>query len=85
MVGRAIEMGGTITGEHGIGLVKRDFLPHEIGQDAVDAMRRVSTAVAPFLNPRARTDSSGIDQASLRPVVPAELRQSDSCGGEQIE
>jgi D-lactate dehydrogenase (cytochrome) len=42
MVQRAIDMEGTITGEHGIGLVKRDFLPHEIGQDAVDAMRRVS-------------------------------------------
>jgi D-lactate dehydrogenase (cytochrome) len=42
MVKRAIEMEGTVTGEHGIGLVKRDYLPHELGQDTVDLMRKVS-------------------------------------------
>jgi len=42
MVKRAIEMEGTATGEHGVGLVKRDYLPHEIGQEGVDLMRRVS-------------------------------------------
>ena len=41
MVGRAIEMEGTVTGEHGVGLVKREYLPHELGQSTVDAMRRV--------------------------------------------
>ncbi len=41
MVKRAIEMEGTATGEHGVGLVKRDYLPHEIGQNAVDLMRKV--------------------------------------------
>ena len=41
MVNRAIEMEGTVTGEHGVGLVKRDYLPLELGQDTVDAMRRV--------------------------------------------
>ncbi len=45
MVERAIEMEGTITGEHGIGLVKRDYLPHELGQDTVDAMRKVSAVI----------------------------------------
>lgn len=29
-------------GEHGIGLVKRDYLPQELGEDAVDLMRKVS-------------------------------------------
>ncbi len=29
-------------GEHGVGLVKRDYLPHELGQSTVDAMRKVS-------------------------------------------
>lgn len=47
MVKRAIEMEGTATGEHGVGLVKRDYLPHEIGQSSVDLMRKVSY----FLNP----------------------------------
>lgn len=42
MVKRAIEMEGTATGEHGVGLVKRDYLAHEIGQPAVDLMRKVS-------------------------------------------
>lgn len=43
MVKRAIEMEGTATGEHGIGLVKRDYLEHEIGAGAVDMMRKVSS------------------------------------------
>lgn len=42
MVKRAIEMEGTVTGEHGVGLVKRDYLEKELGKEAVDAMRRVS-------------------------------------------
>jgi hypothetical protein len=35
-------MEGTVTGEHGVGLVKRDYLAHELGESTVDAMRRVS-------------------------------------------
>jgi D-lactate dehydrogenase (cytochrome) len=42
MVKRAVEMEGTVTGEHGVGLVKRDYLEHELGESTVDAMRRVS-------------------------------------------
>lgn len=41
MVKRAVEMEGTVTGEHGVGLVKRDYLPHELGVTTVDAMRKV--------------------------------------------
>lgn len=41
MVKRAVDMDGTVTGEHGVGLIKRDYLEHELGQDAVDAMRKV--------------------------------------------
>jgi D-lactate dehydrogenase (cytochrome) len=50
MVKRAIEMEGTATGEHGVGLVKRDYLPHEIGTPAVDLMRKVSFIVSPREN-----------------------------------
>jgi FAD/FMN-containing dehydrogenase len=32
MVKRAIEMEGTATGEHGVGMVKRDYLEHEVGR-----------------------------------------------------
>jgi D-lactate dehydrogenase (cytochrome) len=42
MVKRAVEMEGTVTGEHGVGLIKRDYLEHEVGESTVDAMRRVS-------------------------------------------
>jgi D-lactate dehydrogenase (cytochrome) len=48
MVVRAVDMDGTVTGEHGVGLVKRDYLNHELGETTVDAMRRVCP---PFLCP----------------------------------
>ena len=45
MVDKAIEMKGTATGEHGVGLVKRDYLEKELGKETVDAMRSVSFPV----------------------------------------
>ncbi|KAL2891036.1 D-lactate dehydrogenase cytochrome, mitochondrial [Ceratocystis lukuohia] len=48
MVKRAVEMEGTVTGEHGVGLVKRDYLPHELGQSTVDLMRKMKTAFDPL-------------------------------------
>jgi len=48
MVKRAVEMEGTVTGEHGVGLVKRDYLPHELGESTVDAMRRLKLAFDPL-------------------------------------
>ncbi|KIM94138.1 hypothetical protein OIDMADRAFT_45909 [Oidiodendron maius Zn] len=48
MVKRAVEMEGTVTGEHGVGLVKRDYLPHELGQSTVDAMRQMKRAFDPL-------------------------------------
>ena len=34
-------MEGTVTGEHGVGMIKRDYLEHELGQYTVDTMRKV--------------------------------------------
>ncbi|KAF2435917.1 FAD-binding domain-containing protein [Tothia fuscella] len=48
MVRRAIEMEGTATGEHGIGLVKRDYLEKELGVGTVDLMRKLKLAVDPL-------------------------------------
>ena len=48
MVKRAVEMEGTVTGEHGVGLIKRDYLPHELGDSTVDAMRRLKQAFDPY-------------------------------------
>jgi D-lactate dehydrogenase (cytochrome) len=53
MVQRAIRMGGTCTGEHGIGLGKRKFLQLEFGEEAVALMRTIKSAMDPhdILNP----------------------------------
>lgn len=39
---RAVQLEGTITGEHGIGLELRDMLVEEVGDSAVRMMRAVS-------------------------------------------
>jgi len=53
VVRRAIELGGTSTGEHGIGLGKRGYLELEHGEVGVEMMRRVKRAFDPkdVLNP----------------------------------
>jgi D-lactate dehydrogenase (cytochrome) len=53
MAYRAIEMGGTCTGEHGIGMGKQKFLEHEFGPTAVTLMRAIKAAIDPqdILNP----------------------------------
>ena len=52
LVRRALDMDGTCTGEHGIGLGKQDWLVEELG-DAVDLMRATKQALDPksILNP----------------------------------
>lgn len=51
MVKRAVEMEGTVTGEHGVGLIKRDYLEHELGESTVDAMRKVRfTPATSYIN-----------------------------------
>ncbi|AQZ12539.1 (ZYRO0D13420g) [Zygosaccharomyces parabailii] len=44
---------GTCTGEHGVGLSKRDFLIKELGTDTINLMRRIKLALDPqrLLNP----------------------------------
>ena len=49
----AVDLGGTITGEHGVGLSKRDFLEYEQGREVVALERRLKAAFDPLgiLNP----------------------------------
>ena len=49
----AIELEGTITGEHGVGLAKKPFLPSALGPVALDAFRRLKASFDPngILNP----------------------------------
>ena len=43
-----VEMGGSITGEHGIGVEKRDFLPDMFSADELDCMKRLRSAFDPL-------------------------------------
>jgi glycolate oxidase len=49
----ALELGGTITGEHGVGLLKRTGLQRELSEAVMDMHRAVKAALDPYgiLNP----------------------------------
>ncbi|MFD3333080.1 FAD-binding oxidoreductase [Streptomyces sp. NPDC058700] len=49
----AIDLGGTITGEHGVGAAKLPFLSTQLGADQISLLRRLKTAFDPagILNP----------------------------------
>ena len=49
----ALELGGTITGEHGVGLAKKAFLPAAIGGASLALMKQLKHALDPhgILNP----------------------------------
>ncbi|WP_063060358.1 FAD-binding oxidoreductase [Nocardia sienata] len=51
----AIALGGTITGEHGVGRLKKAWLPDQLGPEVMDLTRRIKTALDPhgILNPGA--------------------------------
>ncbi len=43
-----VEMGGSITGEHGVGVEKRDYMPDMFTADELDCMQRVRAAFDPL-------------------------------------
>jgi glycolate oxidase len=49
----ALDLGGTVTGEHGIGSARREWLVAQRGEDAVRVMRAIKAALDPqgLLNP----------------------------------
>ena len=53
LVHRALALGGTCSGEHGIGLHKMEFLRAEAGETAIAAMRAIKQALDPLgiMNP----------------------------------
>ncbi|KAJ4463493.1 D-lactate dehydrogenase cytochrome oxidoreductase [Lentinula edodes] len=53
LVHRALDLDGTCTGEHGVGIGKKQYLSEELGQGTVELMRSIKNAVDPLnlLNP----------------------------------
>ena len=53
LVTRALNLGGTCTGEHGVGLHKMDFLVTETGAGTIEVMRSIKRALDPknIMNP----------------------------------
>lgn len=51
----AVSLGGTITGEHGVGRLKKPWLAGQLGPEAMELNRRIKTALDPhgILNPGA--------------------------------
>lgn len=49
----ALDLGGTMSGEHGVGLAKQPFIPMELTADQIGAMRAIKHALDPnnVLNP----------------------------------
>jgi D-lactate dehydrogenase (cytochrome) len=50
---RAIRMEGSVTGEHGVGIGKKNFLTEELGENTVDMMKKIKIALDPkgLMNP----------------------------------
>lgn len=53
IVDKTLALGGTITGEHGVGLAKKDWLRKQTGNASLDLMRLVKRSIDPrnLLNP----------------------------------
>jgi glycolate oxidase len=64
----AIDLGGTLSGEHGIGLLKKQFMELDLGPDAIALMRRIKNAIDPngIMNPgKMFPDPGGADAFHL--------------------
>ncbi|MBE2283478.1 MAG: FAD-binding protein [Prosthecobacter sp.] len=53
IVDETIRLGGTVTGEHGVGLAKKGFLKRQLGEGSYELMRSIKRALDPqgLLNP----------------------------------
>ena len=63
IVGKTIELGGTVTGEHGVGLAKKEFLKRQLGDASYDLLKMVKTTLDPdgLLNPGKIFDVEALD------------------------
>lgn len=64
----AVALGGTLSGEHGIGVLKKQFMELDLGADAIALMKRIKAAIDPdgIMNPgKVFPDSGGADAFRL--------------------
>ena len=54
----AVGLGGTITGEHGVGRLKRPWLAGYLGPEAMELNRRIKQALDPARHPQSRARRS---------------------------
>jgi len=49
----ALDLGGTVSSEHGIGLARAEYLPEQLGEETLQVMRSIKKAIDPanILNP----------------------------------
>ncbi len=64
----AVALGGTLTGEHGVGILKRRWLADELGDDAFELQRGIKALFDPtgILNPGVMFESAPVADASAR-------------------
>jgi glycolate oxidase len=57
----AIRLGGTITGEHGVGMAKMNYLDLKVGEGGIELMKRIKAAFDPnnIMNPGKMFAGSG--------------------------
>jgi len=53
LLGKVLSMGGTISGEHGIGIAKKRFLPMELSAESIRIQKEIKQVFDPLqiLNP----------------------------------
>ncbi len=71
---RCVEMGGSITGEHGVGVEKLEYLPAMYNADELDCMMRLRAAFDPLgiANPGKKFPRAGAPALSQRGLHPLE-------------
>jgi glycolate oxidase len=69
-----VEMGGSITGEHGVGVEKRDYLPAMFSAEEIDLMHRIRAAFDPhgIANPGKMFPTSEAPALTLHGLHPLE-------------
>ena len=63
-----VELGGTLSGEHGIGLLKKQFMELDLGAETIAVMRKIKDALDPLgiMNPgKVFPDPGGVDAFRL--------------------